>query len=248
MDGVTGLPELLPALWWLIRPSTLVMVSTALGLWLLCRRVFGPGLLLVSLALLVLSATLLPVAEWLTGPLESRHPRPTTLPDQVDGIIVLGGRGSPRLQPFAELALRYPNATLVFSGGGGEAESAWRFLTAFNLTSRLVLEERSRDTYENARYSRAMVQPEPGEVWLLVTSAMHMPRAVGVFLRLGWPVIPYPVDYLRLAPVTQLPARFRQLDEATREWLATAHFNLMGYTQRPHYPTSQTPMTPNPQP
>ena len=60
---------------------------------------------------------------------------------------------------------------------------------------RVIFERESRNTYENVVNSKAMVHPAPGEVWLLVTSAFHMPRAVGIFRAQDWPVVAYPVDY-----------------------------------------------------
>jgi uncharacterized SAM-binding protein YcdF (DUF218 family) len=61
---------------------------------------------------------------------------------------------------------------------------------------RVVFERESRNTYENVIDSKALVHPAAGEVWLLVTSAFHMPRAVGLFRAQGWSVVPYTVDYL----------------------------------------------------
>jgi uncharacterized SAM-binding protein YcdF (DUF218 family) len=60
---------------------------------------------------------------------------------------------------------------------------------------RAILEDRSRNTVENAVFSKAIVQPKRGERWLLVTSAYHMPRAIGVFRKAGFPIEPYPVDW-----------------------------------------------------
>jgi uncharacterized SAM-binding protein YcdF (DUF218 family) len=59
----------------------------------------------------------------------------------------------------------------------------------------MTFEANSRDTWENAVFTRDLVKPKPGETWLLVTSAWHMPRSVGIFRRLGFDVIPYPVAY-----------------------------------------------------
>ena len=61
--------------------------------------------------------------------------------------------------------------------------------------SRLMMERRSRNTQENAEFSKALAAPKPGERWLLVTSAFHMPRSVGLFRKAGFAVEPYPVDW-----------------------------------------------------
>ena len=57
------------------------------------------------------------------------------------------------------------------------------------------MERRSRNTQENAEFSKALVAPKEGERWLLVTSAFHMPRSVGLFRKAGFAVEPYPVDW-----------------------------------------------------
>jgi len=154
------------------------------------------------------------------APLEERFEAPQVLPEIVDGIIVLGGSSnlgtsiardqvtlndnSERLTSFATLALRYPDARLVFTGGSSslragpdrEADIAFRFFGEIGLDpSRVLLEREARNTFENAANSFDLVKPSVTENWLLVTSARHMPRAMGAFRKAGWKVIPYPVDY-----------------------------------------------------
>lgn len=87
------------------------------------------------------------------------------------------------------------NGNLVFAG---PPESAFMLdlLESFGVArARVVLEERSRNTVENARFTKSLVEPKPGERWLLVTSAIHMPRAIGAFRQAGLPVEAYPVDW-----------------------------------------------------
>lgn len=156
----------------------------------------------------------------LMHPLEDRFQRPDPAPAEVAGIIVLGGgfeggvnlvRGGYELNSsgdrFVEtaiLARRYPNARVVVTGGNGslmlegegDGDTAPRLLTALGVEAdRLVLEKRSRNTHENAVFTREMVEPRPGEVWLLVTSAFHMPRSMGLFRKAGFDVVPWPADY-----------------------------------------------------
>ena len=183
------------------------------------------------------------------------------MPERVDGIIMLGGgletivtteRGVPalneaadRLTTFAELARRYPQARLVLSGGTGgliyrdldEAGVAKALLSGLGIApERLELESRSRDTYENAVFSRDLIKPEPGSVWLLVTSAFHIPRAVGCFRRAGFAVTAYPTDYRTRGPDDRFRGFYsssdglRRLDIVTREWIGLAAYNLAGRT------------------
>ena len=99
---------------------------------------------------------------------------------------------------------RYPNARVVFSGGSAnlisndarEADFAGAIFESLGIDkSRLIMERRSRNTQENAEFSKALVAPKDGERWLLVTSAFHMPRSVGLFRKAGFAVEPYPVDW-----------------------------------------------------
>ena len=78
----------------------------------------------------------------------------------------------------------------------GDAETAPRLLTALGIPpDRLMLENRSRNTSENALFTKEIIKPKPDETWILVTSAYHMPRAVGLFRKAGFPVVPWPADY-----------------------------------------------------
>src|SRR6266516_4016300 len=202
-------------------PSNLVVSIGILGLLLLPTRFARAGRALAFASLIVLAILgLSPAGNALIIPLEERFPRWDATRGAPDGIIVLGGAISPdisaardevalneaaeRLTVVAELARRYPNARIVFSGGSGaliydegaEAAFALRLLESLGIPrARITLEDRSRNTVENAVLSKAIAQPKPGERWLLVTSAVHMPRAVGVFRKAGFPVEPYPVDW-----------------------------------------------------
>lgn len=205
----------------ILNPGSLLLGLLCLGaglIWTPWRR-FGRKLLTVTV-LVILLASVLPFGTWLTAPLENRFPVVRRLPERVDGIIALGGvvnqyvtlaRGqlslggaAERLTEFAALARRYPNAKLVYSGGSGnlfrqdikEADTLGPFLGTLGLDpARVILEDRSRNTLENATETYKLVRPRKGENWLLITSAAHMPRAVGVFRKAGWRVIPYPVDF-----------------------------------------------------
>jgi uncharacterized SAM-binding protein YcdF (DUF218 family) len=200
-----------------------------------------------------------PVDQWLVRPLDDRFPPVTAPPAHVDGIIVLGGsiddltsedRGVPvigaagdRITAFVALARRYPEAKLVFTGGSGNIvqgmtnEAKWARILFASLglpADRVIYENRSRTTRENATDSFALVRPRAGETWILVTSASHMPRAVGVFRHVGWPVLPWPVGYLsrdRLPGYSlSLGARFAIIDWAAHEWIGLAAYRARGWT------------------
>lgn len=245
-------------LWMLAQPSNLLVLLLLLGVLALAlggRRLARA--LLYGTALVLLPVAVLPVGEWLLLPLEKRFPAPQALSGQVDGVVVLGGgidleltaaHGAPALGESAErftalieLARRYPDARLVFTGGAEwlsdaltEAEAVRRFYARqrFDL-GRIRFEDRARNTHENAVLSRELVRPAPGERWLLVTSAAHMPRAVGVFRAAGWPVEAYPVDYrtpggFRLWAGLDTATRLKELDEAVKAWIGLLAYWLSG--------------------
>lgn len=262
------------ALWHLFSPTQLIIASLLIGGLLLLAGWWRSGRALFlagALGLLVLGV--LPGGSWLAAQLEARHPRPQQLPGQVAGIVQLGGAervslsarvGGPELNAAAdryfvtlELARRYPEARVVFTGNGrdrpeqgivgGEIAIARRLHAAAGLEPpRLVFETRALDTCENARLTRDLVRPRPAENWLLVTSAMHLPRAMACFRAAGWEVIPYAAD--RRGSTGPLePASFRigdnlaLADDALHEWLGLAYYRLSGRTNGTAAPASGTP-------
>jgi uncharacterized SAM-binding protein YcdF (DUF218 family) len=245
-------------LWVLAQPSNLLLllvVAGALALSLERRRLAAWLLYPAALALLITG--LMPVGKWLMLPLENRFPMLAEPPDRVDGIIVLGGavdlavaesRGliafkesAERNIALVEIAERHPDAKVVFSGGRGgivgtgltEADVVREFARRHGLDGRVILEDRSRNTYENAVLSKPLAAPAPGERWLLVTSASHMPRSVGVFRQVGWPVVAYPVDYrtsdeIEILAIPDAANRWSECDEATKAWIGLVVYWLTG--------------------
>ena len=123
--------------------------------------------------------------------------------------------------------------------GEGDADTAVRFFAAFGIPrERLIVENKSRNTAENAEFSKELAAPKPGENWLLVTSAFHMPRSVGLFRKVGFPVIPWPVDYRTSG--TEGIGLFRDnaadalqnTTMAVREWIGLAGYWLSGRIDR----------------
>jgi uncharacterized SAM-binding protein YcdF (DUF218 family) len=241
----------------LLLPTALMVEMAVVGL-LLRRRRIGRVLLCLGVGLLT-ACLLLPVDSWAIRPLEDRFPQITEPPTQVDGIVVLGGaiddltsrdRSTPtlnaaanRMTSFAILARRYPNARLVFTGGSGaieqgianEAEFARDLLAQLGVPpERVVFESASRTTWENAVEVGKLVQPKPGETWVLLTSANHMPRSVGVFRAAGWRVLPWPVGYRSrdrvTAFATSLGRKLDVLDIAAHEWTGLLAYWAAGHS------------------
>jgi uncharacterized SAM-binding protein YcdF (DUF218 family) len=241
--------------WWVASPGNLIVAALTIGI--IARvcglRRLGGGLIAIG-ALSCLILTVTPVQSWILAPLENRFPQ-IDAPAHVDGVVVLGGaidtartasRGRPavnesaeRLFALVDLARRYPAAKVVYSGGSAsivddevrEADIARNVFTSLGLAEdRVIYERNSRNTYENAVLSQPLAMPKPGETWLLVTSAYHMPRAVGVFRAIGWPVTAYPVDYGGGPNENQPPFSFLDglsgVNWAIREWIGLVFYRL----------------------
>lgn len=231
--------------WHLGRPTRVFRIARGLVGW-------------SAAALLLLG--LLPTSHYLALPLATRFPVPR-LPAEVDGIILLAGSerpwlsdayGEPQTGPHGSryvtalrLAQRYPGARVVFTGGprradwagpfGTQTATAEAILGSVGLdTARLAIDERSLDTCDHPVNVRALAQPRPGETWVVVTSAMHMPRTVACFRAAGWTdVIPYPTDH-QVSSVDWDASDFRivrnltLLDDAAHEWLGLAYYRATG--------------------
>lgn len=207
--------------WFFANPGNLLLLSVVAGVLMLKSRWRRGGeRLLFGAALVAVVVGVVPVGGIMLQALEDRFPALTEPPAKVDGIVVAGGVVDPvlthyrgqvaiggaaeRLFAMAALAKRYPKAKLVFTGGSGrlfeqDKKEAHLVLPIFQALgvdpARVILEDQSRNTAENARFSRRLADPQAGETWLLVTSAAHMPRAVGCFRKAAWPVVAYPVSY-----------------------------------------------------
>lgn len=248
----------------LTAPSNALALLGLAGVLLSVFGARGPGLWLMAAAILGVAVFgLSPAANLLLLPLEQRFPR-ASVAQAPDGIVVLGGsfdtvvagarreialtEAAERLTEIATLARRWPEARIVFTGGSNavvydgatEADLAAQVFESFGVPrERLVFEGRSRNTVENARFTRDLVTPKKSERWLLVTSAYHMPRAVGCFRRVGFEVEAWPVDYRTRGPedasrpFSTVSAGLRRTDVAVREWVGLVTYWLLGYVVEP---------------
>ncbi len=249
--------------WALISPDSLIVIL-GVSAWLaaLLKWQKLSRSLLAACALLLLLIGFFPVGEWLIAPLENRFTSNAALPREVEGIVVLGGAISPRMSNtwqqaelggaadritnFLYLARLYPAAQLVFTGGSGsvteqefkEAEMARILFDQLGLAERAIIyESESRNTSENAQNSKLLVSPQAGENWLLVTSAFHMPRSIGVFCKEGWAVQPYPVDhYSNKDNLMRVEFAFggnlSTLGVAIKEWVGLVAYRVSGRTSQ----------------
>jgi uncharacterized SAM-binding protein YcdF (DUF218 family) len=243
-------------------PSNLILASGALGLGLISskRRRMGGWLLACCVAALLICG-FSPIGALMLLPLETRFPPWNPDTGDPDGIIVLGGgvdpeltaaRGTPamgssgvRIVVAAELAYRYPKARLVYVGGNAslravnlsEADVAEGVFKNLGVREdRVQLERSSRNTDENVRFLMRLVSPKPCERWLLVTSASHIPRSIGLFRKAGFSVEPYPVDWGTSGWSdiykfhTDLISGLVLTNTAAHEWLGLIAYRLTGKT------------------
>lgn len=238
--------------------ALLLMVLALFALWRGRRKLAGVALALLFIGTLAL--TLLPLGDLLLAPLERQFPVRPTL-SRVDGIIVLGGaeetgvfrrwggiqanEAGERFMAAAILARAFPDARLVFTGGSARAvgsedttdpsEMVRTLWVALGIApDRIILEQISRNTTQNARLARALLLPKPDETWVLVTSAFHMPRAYSSFTRAGWTgIVAWPVDFRSgdLADgrgIWRLDRNLFAVNVALKEYLGTLAYWITG--------------------
>lgn len=127
----------------------------------------------------------------LKTPLETRFSASALGPtDQIAGVIALGGSPA-RVREAARIASLYPGSKLIVTGA---SERDYAAAQTFGLQpNHIIREPYARNTFENALFSKRLANPRPGQRWILVTSAIHMPRAMGVFSALDFDVEPWPI-------------------------------------------------------
>ena len=246
-------------LWNIISPDSLfaLLLAATVGMFYFGYHVLARRLLTFLFAAVVF-LSLFPVGNWMLYPLETQFKHNPELPGQIDGIILLGGSIEPetsrawrqlelnysaeRLTSFVELARRYPEAKLVFTGGNasinrdkpteaGILKLHWHQLGLD--PKRVQFEIQAKNTAENANYTKQLVKPSPDSKWLLITTAFHMPRSIGVFCQNSWSLIPYPVDH-QINPDNLFEINFNllghagHLKQAIHEWLGLVAYYLTG--------------------
>jgi len=245
----------------MLLPANFLIGASVIGAILLATRwaALGRRLLIISAVFLAV-AGFSPLGKLLLYPLEQRFPPWDASRGAPDGIIVLGGGIDPdlsaahgraaflhaadRIVAAAALARKYPSARILYSGGSAnlisddsakEADYAVSVLESLGIArERVTVERLSRNTQENAEFSKAIAKPRDGERWLLVTSAFHMPRSMGLFRKAGFPVESYPVDWrvggaanlLTFSPIAL--DGLERTDTAVREWIGLAAYRITG--------------------
>ena len=250
-------------LWLIFAPDSLFVILLCIGLILLITKKYQKAqLLLTILTVFTLIISIFPIGGWLLYPLETHFETNPKLPEKIEGIIILGGSIKAqnsaawqqletndyheRLSHSIILAHTYPQARLLFTGGNSSIDRSKPAESDFILEhliksgiqkDRIIVEPKARNTAENAQFSKLLIQPEQNETWVLVTTAFHMPRAIGVFCQQGWKVIPFPVDHQTIPgqsfkPAFQFFSHAEGLTTAMHEWLGLIAYFLTGKTSQ----------------
>lgn len=254
---------LLSKIFWLVaQPLSLAFLAALAGLLTTAVGFRRAGVALGLVGALVLFVSLFTTTgSYFLQTLEDRFPRPAEPPASLSCIVVLGGafenevmahrggiefnQAADRFIETAMLAKRYPQARILVSGGDGsfsgtydgDAKASEAFFAAFGIDAgRLIREDASRTTFENARNTRELLDANGLSNCALVTSAFHMPRSVGLFRKLGLTVTPWPTDYRTTGTVelgldfTQPSLNAQLTTTATREWIGLAAYYYGGRT------------------
>lgn len=231
----------------LLPPGLFVALLLLASLRWVARKQWEPAAFSFLLAGVLYALSIAPVADRLMGGLESQYEIPAR--PEGDVIILLGGGvhrrapdltgpgfpsedALPRLVTAARLQRRL-DVPVVVSGGRGfdplyaEAPVLARVLADLGVPrEKILLEERSRDTVENARYTKEILEAKGLRRPLLVTSAYHMKRAATAFHRAGIAVTPVPAGFRTWkekrypwASYFPSPGPFLQSTAALREYL-----------------------------
>ncbi len=253
--------------WWIINIDLFFLTLLLFGgsLFLFKRKKWGKRFFFTSCFGLIFFG-IVPIGLWTIENLENRFPKIQKIPPDVKGMILLGGsfdlmttlaRGETaynltggKFFQFVELARKYPHLQLAFTGTPLEAEIAKKEFKALGLDpSKILFEENSKDTRENAAKTALLLKPTPDQEWVLVTSAYHMPRSVGLFRKAGFNVLPFPLDYHSPGKYEMwfflgLALNLQAWQASSREWLGMIINTLMGRSDEfypgPHFMPNPT--------
>ncbi|WP_158595789.1 YdcF family protein [Oleomonas cavernae] len=250
-------------LFWIVAaPASLacLLAVLALAARLAGRRRLAMAALWASASILIVAGAT-PLGPWAGSLLETRYPARPPLPAEIAGIVVLGGAldtdrsiawdmpviagEGERIFGLVELGRRFPGAPIIYAGGYGGLGTVEKVEAAFARTlleqigfdaDRVRFDDQPRNTIENEARARELAGDIASRPWLLVTGAMHMPRAVGVFRGAGWSIIPWPVGPATLSPdgpwQPLAPGETLMVStQAAREWIGLLAYYLAGNTE-----------------
>ena len=250
-------------LWLILNPFNIFIFITLLSIFLYFVKLRRLSLIIFLINFVFIALiSFLPIGSYLIYNIEKEYHSYIKPPDQVDGILILGGATNPLLyNEYNQISLngsserlvesvfiikKFDKAKVIFSGGSGlvnrpdldHAKVAKSFYKKIGIeTNQIIFEDKSRNTYENIIYSKQIANPKINENWLLITSASHMKRALLIADKNNWKLIPYPVDFkniknFKLIPSLELLKNLNSFQQGTHEWLGLISYYLMGRTTK----------------
>ena len=250
-------------LWIFFNPINIILFIFFLGFLLRRMKFFKASntIFVLSFFLFFISG-ITSTGSYLTFLLEKKYHNKLDFPQNIDGIIILGGATNPylskeynqiivngsaeRLIESSFLIKKYPNAKIYFAGGSGSLDFsklshstvAKKFYENYNIdTEKFIFDYKSRNTYENILYAKEKFNPKKNENWIVITSAFHLNRAISIGEKLDWKLLPYGTDY-------RVPKKFKwkiSLDFidnlsnfkfASHEWTGLIAYYMMGRSSK----------------
>ena len=250
-------------LWLILNPFNIFIFLTLVSIFLYFVKLRRLSLIIFLINFVFIALiSFLPIGSFLIYYIEKEYHSYIKLPDQVDGILILGGATNPPLyNEYDQISLngsserlvesvfiikKFDRAKVIFSGGSGilnrpdfnHAQVAKSFYKKIGIEiDKIIFEDNSRNTYENIIYSKKIANPKINENWLLITSASHMKRALLIADKNNWELIPYAVDFknikdFKLIPNLNLLSNLNSFQQGSHEWLGLVSYYLMGRTDK----------------
>ena len=246
-------------LWFFFNPFNLMLLLIFGGLLshLFQKNILSKIFYSLSVIFFIISSVL-PTGRFMLYSLEKNFHNQDTLPNEVEGVLILSGAiegvlsieyntihlngNVERLIASIELINRYPKAEIIFSGGPAyvfnkkiiQADLAKEFFSKLGIdTHKIIFESKSRNTYDNIFFSRIIADPQLGEKWIVITSAFHMKRTLNIADKLKWNLIPYAVDFKQTKTFSWMPSinflkNISIFQSAIHEWLGLIVYYLTG--------------------
>ena len=250
-------------LWLILNPFNIFIFITLLSIFFYSIKLRKLSLIIFLINFVFIALiSFLPIGSYLIYTIEKEYHSNIKPPENVDGILILGGATIPQLyNEYNQISLngsserlvesvfiikKFDKAKVIFSGGSGlvnrpdldHAKVAKSFYKKIGIeTNQIIFEDKSRNTYENIIYSKKIANPKKNENWLLITSASHMKRALLIADKNNWKLIPYAVDFkniknFKLIPNLELLKNLNSFQQASHEWLGLISYYLMGRTAK----------------
>ena len=250
-------------LWLILNPFNIFIFVTLISIFLYFVKLRKLSLIIFVINFVFITLiSFLPIGSYLIYKIEKEYHSYIKPPDQVDGILILGGATNPLLyNEYDQISLngsserlvesvfiikKFDKAKIIFSGGSGilnrpdlnHAQVAKSFYKKIGIEiDKIIFENNSRNTHENIIYSKKIANPKINENWLLITSASHMKRALLIADKNNWELIPYAVDFknikdFKFIPNLNLLSNLNSFQQGSHEWLGLVSYYLMGRTNK----------------